>query len=155
MSVNPPYQFMCYQHIPESDFRQIHQFLSEVAYWSLGINEALLRRAFDHSLCFAIKQDQHVLAFARVVTDQATFANLLDVFVIPSHRGQGLSKQLLTALFADPRLQGLRRFTLATRDAHGLYQQFGFHDLRYPHSYQERYVERAYMQNSASSAATA
>ena len=104
----------------------IHAFLSEHAYWSLGVPSAVVERAIEHSLCFGIYRDGRQIGFGRVVTDQATFAYLADVFVLPEARGQGLSKWLVDVILRQPTLQGLRRWLLATRDAHGLYAQFGF-----------------------------
>ena len=108
------------------DRELIHAFLSEHAYWSLGVPRAVVERAIDHSLCFGVYRGGRQIGFGRVVTDQATFAYLADVFVLPEERGQGLSKWLVDAMLRHPQLQGLRRWLLATRDAHGLYAQFGF-----------------------------
>ncbi|WP_371850747.1 GNAT family N-acetyltransferase [Pseudoduganella violaceinigra] len=84
------------------------------------------------------------MAFARVITDRATFANMVDVFVLPGHRGQGFSKLLMESVLAHPDLQGLRRFTLATGDAHGLYAQFGFTPPSRPATLMERYCPDVY-----------
>lgn len=108
------------------DIGLIHRFLSTEAYWSRGIPRATLERAIAGSLCFGGYVDGHQVAFARVVTDGATFAYLADVFVTPECRGQGNAKTLMAAVMAHPQLQGLRRFSLATSDAHGLYAGFGF-----------------------------
>lgn len=105
----------------------IHRFLSEEAYWSRGIPRATVERAIAGSLCFGGYLDgTRQVAFARVTTDGATFAYLADVFVLPSQRGRGFSRQLMDAVMAHPQLQGLRRFMLATGDAHGLYARYGF-----------------------------
>ena len=88
------------------------------------------------------------MAFARVISDYATFANLVDVFVMPSHRGKGYSKVIMAAVLANPNLQGLRRFTLATGDAHGLYAQFGFTPPLKPQSLMERYFPSIYQENA-------
>ena len=114
----------------------IHGFLAN-AYWSRGISRELLEKALRNSLCFGIYEDDRQVGFARVVTDQATFAYLADVFVLESHRGHGLAKQLVAAIAADPRLQGLRRWVLVTRDAHPLYAQFGFKALAAPDRFME------------------
>ncbi len=103
----------------------IHAFLAS-SYWARGIPRETLDRAIDNALCFGVYDGDRQVGFARVVTDCATFAYLADVFVIESHRGRGLSKWLLEAILGHPQLQGLRRWSLATRDAHGLYEQFGF-----------------------------
>lgn len=108
------------------DIGLIHRFLSSEAYWCRGIPRATVERAIAGSLCFGGYLDGRQVAFARVVTDGATFGYLADVFVLPEHRGQGHSKVLVAAVMAHPQLQGLRRFSLATSDAHGLYAGFGF-----------------------------
>lgn len=108
------------------DIELIHRFLSTEAYWSHGIPRETVERAVAGSLCFGGFVDGRQVAFARVVTDGATYGYLADVFVLPEHRGQGHSKALLAVVMAHPKLQGLRRFSLATGDAHGLYAGFGF-----------------------------
>jgi len=109
------------------DLPLIHRFLSTKAYWSLGIPEETVARAVAGSLCFGgYVEGVGQVAFARVVSDFATFAYLADVFVLPEHRGRGYSKALVASVMAHPQLQGLRRFMLATSDAHGLYTQYGF-----------------------------
>ena len=114
--------------LAELDLALVHRFLSTEAYWSRGIPEATVARALANSLCFGAYLDGvGQVGFARVVTDQATFGYLADVFVLPEHRGRGYAKQLVAALMADPCLQGLRRVMLATADAHALYAGFGFH----------------------------
>jgi GNAT superfamily N-acetyltransferase len=113
------------------DVPAIHAFLSR-SYWSAGIPLALVQRAIDHSLCFGLFHRDEQVGFARVVSDRASFAYLADVYVLEAHRGRGLSKWLIEVVRAHPDLQGLRRFLLATRDAHGLYRQFGFKGLAAP-----------------------
>lgn len=108
------------------DIGLIHRFLSTEAYWSRGIPRATVERAIAGSLCFGGHLDGCQVAFARVVTDGATFGYLADVFVLPEHRGQGHARTLMAAVMAHPQLQGLRRFSLATSDAHELYAGFGF-----------------------------
>ncbi len=131
--------------IDEHDFEQIHQFLSLRAYWCLNIPKHTLKTALSNSLCFVIKnEDGELLAFARVVSDYATFANLLDVFVLPEYRGASVGKTLINAVVEHPKLQGLRRFTLATKDAHGLYQQFGFKAPKFPDANMEIYLPNIY-----------
>lgn len=110
----------------------IHRFLSEEAYWCLNIPLEIVQRSIENSLCFGVYQGENQVGFARVVTDQATFGYLADVFILPEHRGQGLSKQLMAFIMAYPQLQGLRRMMLVTRDAHGLYAQFGFTPIDNP-----------------------
>jgi N-acetylglutamate synthase-like GNAT family acetyltransferase len=108
------------------DVPLIHQFLSQEAYWSLNISKEIVQRSIEHSLCFGVYEVDRQVGFARVITDYATFAYIADVFILPDHRGKGLSKQLIANIMAHPDLQGLRRWMLITYDAHGLYRQFGF-----------------------------
>jgi N-acetylglutamate synthase-like GNAT family acetyltransferase len=103
----------------------IHGYLTQ-SYWAKGISKALVAKSMQNSLCFAALIEQQQVAFARVITDKASFAYLADVFVLPEYRGLGISKQLMTFVLAHPELQIIRRFMLCTNDAHGLYQQFGF-----------------------------
>ena len=108
----------------------MHGYLHNDAYWCRGVPAATLRKAIAHSLCFnALDDDGAQVGFARVVTDRATFAYLCDVFVLERARGRGVSKALMDAIVAHPDLQGLRRFSLATADAHGLYARYGFAPL--------------------------
>jgi GNAT superfamily N-acetyltransferase len=109
----------------------IHEFLAS-SYWAAGIPREVVERAVRHSLCFGAYEGGRQIGFARVITDHATFAYLSDVFVLPSHRGRRVGKRLMAAIMADPSLQDLRRWTLFTRDAHGLYRQFGFGAARFP-----------------------
>ncbi len=122
----------------------VHRFLATQSYWARGIPRETMDRAIDHSLCFGGFVGGAQVAFARVVTDCATFANLVDVFVLPEHRGKGYAKALVAAIVADPRLQGLRRFRLDTADAHGLYAQFGFTPPKKPENVMERHFPDAY-----------
>jgi GNAT superfamily N-acetyltransferase len=117
----------------------IHRFLGERSYWAQGVSREIVDRSIDHSLCFGVYRSGRQVGFARAVTDFATFAWLADVFIVEEERGRGLSKKLAAAILAHPRLQGLRRFLLGTRDAHGLYAQFGFEPIKYP----ERFMEIA------------
>lgn len=128
----------------ELDTELVHRFLSEKSSWAKGISRDLVERSIANSLCFAGFLGKDQIAFARVISDYATFANLVDVFVLPEYRGKGYGKALMAAVFAHPDLQGLRRFTLATGDAHGLYAQFGFASPRYPQSLMERYFPGMY-----------
>lgn len=120
------------------DIGLIHRFLATEAYWSRGIPRATVERAIAGSLCFGGYLDGRQVAFARVVTDGATFGYLADVFVLPEHRGQGHAKALMACLMAHPQLQGLRRFSLATRDAHPLYAAFGFSPPAHPQTLMEK-----------------
>lgn len=126
------------------DFERVHGFLSREAYWCRGIPAETLRRAIEHSLCFSAIDGESLVGFARVVTDRATFAYLCDVFVLPEARGLGVSKALMQAIDVHPDLQGLRRFLLATADAHGLYAQYGFAPLTGPERFMERYRPEVY-----------
>lgn len=121
------------------DLGLIHRYLSADSYWARGIAREVVERSIRHSLCFAILESATgvQVGFARVTTDRATFAYLADVFVLPAHRGRGLSKRLMASILAHPELQGLRRWMLATRDAHGLYAEFGFTAIPHP----ERFMQ--------------
>jgi GNAT superfamily N-acetyltransferase len=107
------------------DVELVHDFLSRSAYWAQGRPLAIVQRSIEHSLCFGIYHGAQQVGFARVVTDRATFAWLCDVFVVETHRGQGLAKWLVECIVAHPDLQTLRIFLLATRDAHELYRRYG------------------------------
>ena len=122
-----------------------HAFLSQ-AYWSRGVPLSIVQKAFDNSLCFAVLSGSEQVGFARVVTDKATFAYLADVYVLQAHRGQGLAKRMVEAVQKHPDLQGLRRFMLATRDAHDLYSRFGFSPLSVPSRFMERHNPDIYAQ---------
>ena len=114
------------------DLDLTHKFLSEDAYWSPGVSREIVERAIGNSLVFGLYKDGAQVGFTRVVTDRATFAWICDVFVLPEHRGHGLGKWLMECVTAHPEMQNLRRWMLATRDAHGLYEQFGFTALEDP-----------------------
>jgi GNAT superfamily N-acetyltransferase len=107
------------------DIAMIHGFLA-TSYWARGIPRDVVERSIRGSLCFGVYDGPAQVGFARVISDCATFAYLADVFVLESHRGRGLAKWLMACIKGHPGLQGLRRWSLATRDAHGLYRQFGF-----------------------------
>lgn len=128
----------------ELDIPLIHQVLSEQTTWAKGIPLAVVQRSIEHSLCFGGFLGGAQVAFARVISDYATFANVVDVFVLPEHRGRGYSKALMSAVLGHPQLQGLRRMMLATADAHGLYAQYGFTAPLYPDSLMERYFPDIY-----------
>jgi GNAT superfamily N-acetyltransferase len=114
------------------DVDAIHCYLSEESYWAKGIAREVVARAIEHSFCFGAFDGDAQVGFTRVITDFATFAYIADVYVLPSHRGQGIGKQIMQAIRSHPDLQGLRRWHLVTRDAHGLYAQFGFTPLDNP-----------------------
>ena len=107
------------------DLAAVHAFLSR-SFLAEGIPKDLVARAAANSVCFSLFDGQSQVGFARVVTDRATFAYLCDVYVLESHRGRGLGKWLIETVMDHPDLQGLRRFLLVTRDAHGLYARHGF-----------------------------
>jgi GNAT superfamily N-acetyltransferase len=120
-----------------------YEFLSQ-SYWSKGIPRHVFERAIANSLCFSLYEGDDQVGFARVVTDRATFAYLADVFVLHSHRGRGPAKLLMEAVVAHSDLQGLRRWVLATRDAHGLYARYGFTPLQAPDRFMELWDPNVY-----------
>jgi GNAT superfamily N-acetyltransferase len=119
------------------DHAVIAQFLAS-SYWAKGIPVATVEKSLEHSLCFALLDGDRQIGFGRVISDRATFAFLADVFVLPEYRGRGLAKWLVECILSHPDLQGLRRWMLGTRDAHGLYAKFGFTPLRNPETVMER-----------------
>ena len=120
------------------DLDLTHHYLSEISYWAKGRSREIVERSMQNSLNFGMYDGEGQIGFARVVTDYATFAYLADVFILEKHRGRGLSKWLMETILAHPGLQGLRRWMLATWDAHGLYEKYGFTTLARP----ERFMER-------------
>lgn len=127
------------------DLTAIHAYLTR-SYWAEGIPPDLVARAVQNSLCLGIyAADGAQVGLVRIVTDSATFAYLCDVYVLETHRGHGLAKAALQAMDRHPRLQGLRRMNLITRDAHGLYAQFGFKALDRPEGYMEKRLPAAYL----------
>ncbi|PTR00662.1 acetyltransferase (GNAT) family protein [Nitrosomonas nitrosa] len=114
------------------DIEVIHGFLCRESYWAEHIPRATVEKAMAHSLCFGLYHAGKQIGFARAVSDHATFAYLADVFVLSDYRGRGLGKWLVSCILIHPELQGLRRWMLATLDAHGLYEQNGFVPLRHP-----------------------
>lgn len=131
---------MAYQFVTDRnrlDLAVVHRFLTG-SYWARGIDRATVECSMQGSLCFGFLQDGATVAFARVVTDAATFAYLADVFVLPEHRGLGLGRRLVENILADPRLATLRRWSLRTADAHGLYRRCGFEVTTTPEMWMER-----------------
>src|SRR5438128_4166037 len=116
----------------------IHDFLSKNSYWAKGRSLEKVQRSIEHSLNFGVYKDGEQIGFARVVTDYATFAWLADVFILDEYRGRGLSKWLIEVIVSHQRLQGFRRWVLATKDAHELYRRFGFAELKEPARWLER-----------------
>lgn len=127
------------------DLALIHGYLSGESYWAAGIPLETLDRALRNSICFSGRVDDQQVAFARAVTDQATFAYLADVFVLPQYRGRGYGRAIVEALMADPRLQGLRRWHLVTRDMQPLYAKFGFTPLSQPERHMQKHDPDVYL----------
>jgi len=113
------------------DFDAIHHFLSK-SYWAAHIPKDVLNRAIENSLCIGVYCSTEQVGFARVITDKATFAYLADVYVLESHRGKGLSRMIMDFVESHPDLHGIRRKMLITRDAHGLYQKYGYRSPQSP-----------------------
>jgi N-acetylglutamate synthase-like GNAT family acetyltransferase len=107
------------------DVDVIHKFLAR-SYWAEGIPRETVERSIENSLCFGVYDNARQIGFARVISDFATYAYLADVFILEPYRERGLGKELMASIMAHPDLQGLRRWSLGTRDAQGLYAQFGF-----------------------------
>jgi GNAT superfamily N-acetyltransferase len=121
------------------DYDVLYDFLSRTSYWARGRTLDVIRRSIEHSLPFGLYTQGRQIGFARVVTDYATFAWLADVFVLAEFRGQGLAQWLLQVIITQPELQGLRRWVLATRDAHELYRRFGFTELAQADRWMEKF----------------
>ena len=126
------------------DVDAIHRFMVEDSYWARERTPEQTRTAIDNSICFGVYAGDRQVGFARVVSDCATFAYIGDVYIIHQFRGRGLSKWLMDVIVNYPGLQGLRRWVLATRDAHMLYAKFGFMDLVHPERWMERPAPNAY-----------
>lgn len=122
----------------------IHKFLSEESYWAKERTKEQTETAIRNSLPFGVYKGENQIGFARVVTDYATFAYLGDVFILEEFRGQGLSKWLMETIIGHPDLQGFRRWILATKDAHTLYEKFEFAALRFPERWMEKTAPNAY-----------
>jgi GNAT superfamily N-acetyltransferase len=136
MSQADPPQTYQFQHflisteISRIDVKMVHQFLAYESYWIPGISVQEVERLLEHALCFGVydcsQDDEMQVGFARVITDFASHAYIADLFIRSTYRGQGLGKWLVSCILAHPKLQNLRKWMLHTRDAHGLYQRFGF-----------------------------
>jgi GNAT superfamily N-acetyltransferase len=126
------------------DLEMIYAFLSQETAWAKGMPRATFDRAISGSLCFGAYLDGRQIAFARLITDEATFAYLCDVFVLPAYRGNGYASALMEHLFASPSLTGLRRIVLVTTDAHHVYAPHGFKELAAPERYMERHDPDVY-----------
>ena len=125
------------------DVHAVHAFLT-TSYWAEGIPRETVERALRNSLCFGLYEGRRQVGLARVITDGATFAYLCDVYVLEEHRGRGLAKWLMEVVVGHPDLQGLRRWSLVTRDAEGLYAQYGFTPLASPDRWMERWDPGVY-----------
>jgi GNAT superfamily N-acetyltransferase len=130
------------------DLPLLHDFLANCSHWARGIRLDVLERATANSLVFGLYHDGAQIGFARIVTDEATFAYLADVFIVAGERRAGLGRWLIETILAHPRLQGLRRWLLVTRDAQSLYRRCGFADLRDSLTYLERFDPEAYSRDS-------
>ncbi len=137
------------------DIALIHHFLSECSHWARGISRDMLERAIDHSLCFGLYRDGRQIGFARIVSDEATFAYLADVFVVAEERNAGLGQFLVETILAYKPLQGLRRWLLVTSNAASLYRRCGFAELRANLTYLERFDAGSYRAVAAEEAASA
>ena len=119
------------------DIDLIHRYLCDESYWAKGIPRDVVARSVENSLCFGAYEDGKQIGFARAVTDCAVFAYIADVFVIDAYRGRGVGRMIMKAMMDHPSLQGLRRWSLVTNDAHGLYRKFGFTEVANPEKYME------------------
>ncbi|MCU0237986.1 MAG: GNAT family N-acetyltransferase [Pyrinomonadaceae bacterium] len=122
----------------------IQKFLSDESYWAKTRSLEQTKTAIENSLCFGVYYKEKQIGFARVVSDFATFAYIGDVFILQEFRGKSLSKWLMQTMVDYPTLQGLRRWVLATKDAHGLYAQYEFSSLKFPERWMEKTAPNAY-----------
>jgi len=134
-------------NVEEFDVNYIHNFISH-SYWGQNIPIDTVRRSIQGSLSFGVFDNEQQIGFARAITDHATFAYIADVFIDEAYRGRGLSKWLMEVILQHPSLQGLRRILLATRDAHGLYAQFGFKGLPEPDRWMQIHNPDVYSRSS-------
>jgi len=132
------------------DLDVIHGFIAQ-SYWAKSIPKALVERMIQNSLCWGVYHGAGQIGFARVITDKTTFAYVADVFVLPEHRGKGLSKALVAAIQAHPDLQGLRRWMLVTADAQSLYERFGFKPVLHPERHMEIHRPGLYLEGQTPS----
>lgn len=130
------------------DLDVVHGFLTE-CYWAKGIPREVVARSIENSLCFGVYAESKQVGFARVISDYATYAYIGDVFVLESFRGRGLGKWLMECVMQHPQLQGLRRWSLVTSDAHGLYSRLGFEPLKKPQNYMELHHSDLYSKPAA------
>ncbi|ASP38340.1 GNAT family N-acetyltransferase [Bacterioplanes sanyensis] len=125
--------------LEQLDIDKIYQFLSNDSSWAQDIPRSVVETSLRNSVCIGGYLDDEQVAFCRIITDHATFANLVDVIVWPQYRGLGIARQLMQAVMAHDSVRHVRRFTLATADAHGLYEKFGFQPLDQPQSFMQIY----------------
>jgi N-acetylglutamate synthase-like GNAT family acetyltransferase len=119
------------------DVSYVHRMLSSKSYWAHNVPQEIVQRSIDHSQCFAVYEGDRQVGFARVITDYATFGYLADVFIDEDYRGRGLSKNLMAFIFSSREFNMIRRLMLITRDAHTLYQRYGFNAPAKPENYME------------------
>ena len=131
------------------DLEVIHRFLAS-SYWAPGIPRETVARSIENSLCFGVYYNRNQIGFARIISDFATFAYIADVFILEPYRKRGLAKELMATIMAHPDLQGLRRWSLGTRDAHGLYEQFGFRRVENARTIMEITDPEVYLRTSRS-----
>jgi len=127
------------------DVYAVHEYLSLKSYWAKNIPLETVKKSIDNSLCFGVYKDDRQIGFARWITDRATFGYLADVYIEDEFRGLGLSKKMMSLMLFHKDLQGLRRYMLATLDAHQLYTQFGFKPLENPESIMAIVIKDAYL----------
>jgi len=145
MSICSPDAYRISNDANDFNLARVHQWLSDDAYWSKGISKDLVERGFSNSLAFhLIHNTIGQVGVARMITDQASYAYLADVYIHPDHRGLGLGTMLMEHITAHPKLQGLRRQMLATSDMHSLYEKFGFAALSKPEILMEKLGDEAY-----------
>jgi len=123
------------------DVKLIHRFLT-TSYWAEGRTIEEVKKSIEHSLCFGVYKDDNQIGFARIVTDYTVIAYLMDVFILEEHRGKGFSKLLLKRIFEDDRFKRIKKWMLATKDAHSLYAQFGFGEIKNIERLMEKVVLR-------------
>lgn len=128
------------------DIAVIHDYLSNKSYWAKNIPVELVQKSIEGSICFGVYHNNRQVGYARMVSDCATFGYLADVFIIDEYRGKGLSKWLMEEIINYPAFQPLRRWMLATRDAHGLYKQFGFTELDKPERIMQKLKINPYLE---------
>ena len=134
--VIPSTEYEVDQNPARIDVAVVHGYLTR-SYWAAGIPRTVVERSLAGSMVWGVYRGAEQVGFARVITDKATFAYLCDVFILEPHQGHGLGQRLMAVILAHPDLQGLRRFLLATKDAHGLYEKIGFQRVARPDRFME------------------